>query len=55
MAPRRPHEKDHKDMAPKKSTASTGAGVVKRRYKAVRFHEDGLLNVERKAGKYFKM
>jgi hypothetical protein len=40
---------------PKNTKASTGAGVVKRRYRKVRFHENGLLNVERKTGKYLKM
>ncbi|CAN9321678.1 unnamed protein product [Alternaria sp. RS040] len=35
--------------------AFTDTEVVKRRYKKVRFHEDGLLNVERKTGKYFKI
>jgi hypothetical protein len=40
---------------PKNTKASTGAGVVKRRYQKIRFHENGLINVERKAGKYPKM
>ncbi|USP77115.1 hypothetical protein yc1106_04389 [Curvularia clavata] len=55
MAPRKPHDMNDKATSPNKSTASTGAGVVKRRYEKVRFYEDGLLNIERKAGKYFKM
>jgi len=39
----------------KGTKASTGAGVVKRGHKKLRFHENGLLNVETKTGKYLKM
>ncbi|KAL6704741.1 hypothetical protein ACN47E_007662 [Coniothyrium glycines] len=37
------------------SKGATRAGVTKRRYDKVRFHDNGLLNVERKTGKYFKI
>jgi hypothetical protein len=47
------------DMAASNHRADTteriGAGVSKRRYKKVRFLENGLLNVERKTGKFFKV
>ncbi|KAI4631502.1 uncharacterized protein J4E87_002207 [Alternaria ethzedia] len=39
----------------KSRKASTGAGVAKRSYKKVRFHENGLLNVETKTGKYLQI
>ncbi|KAI4953795.1 hypothetical protein J4E91_002643 [Alternaria rosae] len=34
----------------KSTNASTGAGVAKRSHKKLRFHENGLLNIERKTG-----
>ncbi|KAH6878870.1 hypothetical protein BKA58DRAFT_104633, partial [Alternaria rosae] len=39
----------------KSTNASTGAGVAKRSHKKLRFHENGLLNIERKTGKYLKI
>jgi len=39
----------------KSMKASTGAGVAKRSHKKLRFHENGLLNVETQTGKYLKM
>jgi len=39
----------------KGTKASTGAGVVKRGHKKLRFHENVLLNVEQNTGKYLKM
>ncbi|KAI4915817.1 hypothetical protein J4E90_004263 [Alternaria incomplexa] len=39
----------------KSTKASTGAGVVKRSHKKLRFHENGLLNVETQTGKYLKI
>jgi hypothetical protein len=53
MAPRKPANKSS-DTAKATSKASD-AGVVKRKYKRVRFLENGLIDVERKAGKFVKM
>jgi hypothetical protein len=52
-----PHKLDLKNQkaSTKGTKAFTDAEVVKRRYKKIRFHENGLINVERKTGKYFKM
>lgn len=52
-----PHKLDLKNqkVSTKGTKAFTDAEVVKRRYKKIRFHENGLINVERKTGKYFKM
>ncbi|KAG9188226.1 hypothetical protein G6011_02149 [Alternaria panax] len=49
MAPRKLNLKNQK-ASTKDTKASTDAGVVKRRYAKVRFHENGLLNVEPKTG-----
>jgi hypothetical protein len=47
---------DDKTATTVKSTnGSTGAGVENRRSKKLGFHENGLLNVERKAGKYLEI
>ncbi|CAN9349792.1 hypothetical protein AALT_g5434 [Alternaria alternata] len=54
MAPRKLYLENQK-ASPKGTKAFIDAGVVKRRHKKVRFHENGLINVERKTGKYFKM
>lgn len=54
MAPRKLYLENQKTST-KGTKAFIDAGVVKRRYKKVRFHENGLINVERKTGKYFKM
>ncbi|KAF7671513.1 hypothetical protein GT037_010325 [Alternaria burnsii] len=54
MASRKLDFKNQK-ASTKGTKAFTDTEVVKRRYKKVRFHEDGLLNVERKTGKYFKI
>jgi hypothetical protein len=51
MAPKKP---DFKTAAPGNMSKSTG-GVKKRQYMKVRFLENGLLDVERKNGKYLKM
>ena len=39
----------------KRTKASTGAGVAKRSNKKLRFHENGLLDVETQTGKYLEM
>ncbi|KAI4926058.1 uncharacterized protein J4E92_006795 [Alternaria infectoria] len=39
----------------KSMKASTGEGVAKRSHKKLRFHANGLLNVEQKTGKYLKI
>ncbi|OAG15989.1 hypothetical protein CC77DRAFT_1078733 [Alternaria alternata] len=54
MAPRKLYLENQK-ASTKGTKAFIDAGVVKRRHKKVRFHENGLINVERKTGKYFKM
>jgi hypothetical protein len=53
MAPRKPANKssDTPNAPPKASDAR----VVKRKYKKVRLIENGLIDVERKAGKFLKM
>jgi hypothetical protein len=54
MASRKLDLKNQK-ASTKGTKAFTDAEVVKRRYKKVRFHENGPINVERKSGKYLKM
>ncbi|KAB2106558.1 hypothetical protein AG0111_0g5447 [Alternaria gaisen] len=54
MAPRK-LDLENQEASTKGTKAFIDAGVVERRYKKVRFHENGLLNVERKTGKYFKI
>ncbi|CAN9355968.1 unnamed protein product [Alternaria alternata] len=54
MAPRKLYLENQK-ASTKGTKAFIDAGVVKRRHKKVRFHENGLINVERKTGKYFKI
>jgi len=39
----------------KSMKASTGEGVAEGSHKKLRFHANGLLNVEQKTGKYLKM
>jgi len=53
MAPRKPNIKA--SAAPAATSKTTGAGVAKRRYPKVRFLDNGLLDVERKTGKFLKM
>jgi hypothetical protein len=51
MAPKKP---DSRAVAPTPIPKST-EGIKKRQYKRVRILEHGLLDVERKAGKYLNM
>ena len=53
MAPRKSNNKA--SAVPAATTKTTGTGVAKRRYPKVRFLENGLVDVERKAGKFLKM
>ncbi|KAF2830991.1 hypothetical protein CC86DRAFT_463001 [Ophiobolus disseminans] len=53
MAPRKPTNKAF--TLPTGTSKDTAAGVTKRRYKKVRFFENGLLDVERKTGKFLKI
>ncbi|KAI4684957.1 uncharacterized protein J4E88_004399 [Alternaria novae-zelandiae] len=52
MASRKPKQTT---TTAKSMKASTGAGVAKRSHKKLRFHENGLLNVETKTGKYLEI
>ena len=53
MAPRKPVPKPSVTAAI--PTKTSGDRVAKRKYTKVRRHESGLLDVERKTGKYLKM
>jgi hypothetical protein len=55
MARCRPKLDDKTTTTADSTKVSTGAGIEKRRSKKLRFYEDSLLNVERKAGKYLKI
>jgi hypothetical protein len=54
MAPQKPSTKDKASLT-RLSKAVAGEGITKRQSKKVRLFENGLLDVERKAGKYFKL
>jgi hypothetical protein len=53
MAPRKPDIRA--SAKPATTTKPTGAGVVKHQYKNLRLHENGLLDVERKTGKFLTL
>jgi len=53
MAPRKPKIKA--SAASAATSKTTGTEVAKRRYPKVRFLENGLVDVERKAGKFLNM